>query len=71
VVKVKRQPEASPVSVEIKGTIYTGYYRLDRQSITVRGHGVVGSKTSQIGGSPPETIARMLLLELITESGLH
>ena len=56
------------VSIEIEGRTYTGRYVVSGQgsgrTVTVSTP-LYGSKTTQVGGSPPETIARMLLRELI------
>ena len=56
----------SEVSVEIDGKTYTG-------TVTVsKGHLIsvstsFGTKSTLIGGSPPEAIAKMLLRELVKE----
>lgn len=52
-----------PVSIEKDGKTYHGSYTLDRGIICVSN--MLGSKTTQLGGLPPETLAKMLLSELV------
>ena len=56
------------ISVEVDGKIYMGGYSLSGQGpyqlVTVR-RPLGGSITTQVGGSPPDSIARMLLRELV------
>jgi len=42
---------------------HVGYYRVDEGIVTVRCE--FGTKSTQVGGSPPESIARLLLRELV------
>ena len=51
------------ISVTVDGKTYSASYEVKRALLTVTtAH---GSKSMQVRGSPAETIARMLLLELI------
>jgi hypothetical protein len=60
----------SPIweSVEVlrNGKIYIGQYVLEKRMITVAANG--GNKSTQIGDSTPELLARRLLIELIDEN---
>ena len=53
------------ISVELDGKTYTGSYNVKRGVVTVST--LKGHKSTQVGGSPPEVIARMLLRELVSE----
>lgn len=55
-----------PVSVEVGGREYCGEYELNKGMITV--HFDLRKKTTQLGGSDHETLARVLLSELVRES---
>jgi hypothetical protein len=56
---------SQPVTVEVGGRTYTGSYEVSGRVITVRtAH---GSRATQVGGTPPDTMAKMLLRELIRE----
>lgn len=50
-------------SVEVDGKQYTSGYFVKGKVITVEG--IYGVKSTQLGGSPAETLARMLLRELV------
>ncbi len=52
------------VSVEHNGKTYTGTWRTEKGLVTVTSF-ELGSQTTQIGGSPPESIARIMLGELV------
>ncbi len=50
-------------SVEIEGKEHIGRYFVDRKVITVTSE--LGQKSTQLGGSKPEDIAKLLLSELV------
>lgn len=54
------------VIVEKNGTKYMATYVVERKVITVSA--AKGSKSTQLGGLPPEHLARILLQELISEN---
>ena len=62
-----RGKSAPPISgsVEIKrgDEVHTGWYDVESGMITVTYR--LAEKTTQLGGSPPETLARLLLSEMI------
>jgi hypothetical protein len=51
------------IKVEIDGRTYLGRVEVSRDLVTVSTP--YGSKTTQIGGSPAESIARILLREIV------
>ncbi len=51
------------ITVEIDGKTYSGRVEVSRDLVTVSTP--YGSKTTQIGGSPAESIARTLLREIV------
>lgn len=51
------------ITVNHNGKDYSATYRIEKGVITVRT--VYGSKSTQLGSSPPESLARMLLSEMI------
>jgi hypothetical protein len=53
------------VSIEVNGKTYNGTYTVDGSIISVSF--ALGSKRTQIGGSSPESLARVMLCELIRE----
>ena len=61
------------VEVELGGETYAGSYIVSghgsRRLVTVSWGWY--SKTTQVGGSPPRSIARMLLYELVRAGGLE
>jgi len=59
--------ERNPISIEIEGVRYDGRYGIHRGVMTVTYAGV-DSKRTQVGGTPPEVLARMLLSELVQAS---
>ena len=63
---MKRQ-ESQPqtISVEIDGKTYTGRYSVSGKVVSVSG--AFGSKSTQVGNSPADVVARMLLRELVRE----
>ena len=63
----KRTPYRAPldVSVEVAATKHQGTYVIDGKTITVWFHG--RSKSTQLGGSTPEVLARLMLAELVRE----
>ena len=56
----------SELSVEISGKTCTGRYSVSNRMVTVSYGGI--RKTTQLSASDPETVAGLLLRELIRES---
>jgi hypothetical protein len=54
------------VVVMINGVEHRGTYFVQSSMVHVRSD--AGSKATQVGGSPPETIAKILLSELVRAS---
>jgi hypothetical protein len=54
------------VTVTIDGVTHHGAYFVQSSMVNVRS--TLGSKTTQVGGSPPKTIAKLLLSELVREA---
>jgi len=57
------------ITVEVDGEKYTGRYEVSRggyRMITVMS--AFGSKSTQLGGSTPEALAKLLLGELVGEN---
>jgi hypothetical protein len=68
------KPAHGTVSIEIDGKTYRGDYTVfsrDAPMITVVGYGDLGgrTKTTQLGDSPPEGLARIMLRELVEDTG--
>jgi hypothetical protein len=63
--KSKRTPPSIPVLIELKGETYHGTYTVVGGMITVSTG--FGSKTTQVGGTPVEALAMLLLSELVNE----
>jgi hypothetical protein len=61
--KSSKPTAVKTVTVTIKGVTHHGTYFV--QSSMVHVHSTLGSKTTQVGGSPPETVAKLLLSELV------
>jgi hypothetical protein len=55
-----------PVTVTIKGVAHHGTYYVSGSMVHVQS--TFGTKETQVGGSPPETIAKLLLSELVRAS---
>jgi hypothetical protein len=53
-------------TVTIQGVTYEGMYYVQGSTVTVQSS--FGKKATQLGGSPPEWIAKMLLSELVRAS---
>jgi hypothetical protein len=53
---------AKSVTVTIDGVAYQGTYSVQRSMVYVRSS--LGTKATEVGESPPETIAKLLLSEL-------
>jgi hypothetical protein len=51
------------ISVIIDGVTHSGTYYVQGSTVHVRSS--KGAKATQVGGSPPEAIAKMLLSELV------
>lgn len=63
---IMKTPIWESIEVSRRGKIYTDQYMLANRMITVAADG--GNKSTQIGGSKPEVLARKLLNELIDEN---
>ncbi len=63
---MRKPPTREPVAVTIDGRRYAGSYYIERGMVTVETFDY-GRKTTQVGGSPPATIAQKLLRELVSE----
>ena len=53
------------ISIEIEGKVYVADYELISKVLTVNSS--LGSKSTQLGGMAPESLARILLRELVQE----
>ncbi|HWI05560.1 MAG TPA: hypothetical protein VNT52_17270 [Acidimicrobiales bacterium] len=53
----------SEITVEIDGQTFSGSYEVARGIITVST--AYGRKSTQVGSTPPDTLARILLRELV------
>ncbi len=60
-----RIPVSVSVSIEQEGTPYYGIYTVSQGTITVSNG--EGTKTTDVGNIPVETLAKMLLHELVQE----
>ena len=65
----KRPPVPIRLTLERDGKAYQGNYTMKRGTVYVEysGH----RQAAQVGNSPPRTIARMVLSDLVTKSQLH
>jgi hypothetical protein len=62
--EMRRVPTlARSVTVTIDGVAYHGTYLVQRSMIYVRSP--LGAVATQVGGSPPEAVAKLLLSELV------
>jgi hypothetical protein len=61
----------TPVSIERAGITHRGYFEVDGPTIRMSHKG--STKVTQLGGHArvPKTLARMLLSELVRETGAH
>jgi hypothetical protein len=57
------QPTAFGVSVEVDGTVHEATYSVSSKVVTVQSS--YGSTSTQIGGLSAETVARILLREIV------
>ena len=62
----KQRPPSIPVSIEWEGKKYSGSYYVEKKVITVSGDW--GMKSTQVGHSPPELLAQIMLRELTQEA---
>ena len=62
----KPRDDEREIEGEYLGKRYTGGYSFRGGAVTV--HSFSGSKTTQIGGSSAEPIARILLTEIVVEN---
>ena len=63
--KKRPAPVMREVSIEYKGKNYRATYTVEKKLITVGT--LYGSKTTQVGNSPPELLAHIMLRELVDE----
>jgi hypothetical protein len=61
------QQQPATVEVEIEGRKYRGWYSVEKGMVMVSTANY-GRKTRQVGGSPPEVLARTMLIELVNEA---
>ncbi len=57
-----------PVKIEHEGKSYTGEYWVEKKIVYVEAYGPDGIRLSprtQLGGSPPEVLAQILLREMV------
>jgi hypothetical protein len=65
----RKQPSRTfSVKIDRNGQRYSGTYVVEREMVHVS-YGDV-TKSTQVGGSPPSAIARILLSEILMESGV-
>ena len=59
--------QSAPVQIyfEHNGKQCSGFYRVEGKVVSVQYRGL--TKKTQIGNSPPETLARMMIAEMIRE----
>jgi hypothetical protein len=62
---IMRAPERSNIQVEFGCVQYGGWYEVERDLVKV--HSCHGSRSAQLGSTPPDILARMILRELIEE----
>jgi hypothetical protein len=60
---VSRPSAVKTITVTINGSEHHGTYFVQGSAVHVQSK--VGAKATQVGGSPPEMIARLLLSELV------
>ncbi len=58
---------AKEISIELNGKKFTGRYIVKNHIITVISG--FGERSTQVGGSSPENLARIILGELVKENG--
>jgi len=61
----KTQPPHMAVSTDINGKTYSGTYTVESKMVTV--WTAMGQKTTQISGGAAQTLARLMLGELVRE----
>lgn len=65
------RPDRHEVSIEVDGKPYTGWYHLQdgchREADMLTVSTANGYKTTHLGNTPPEGLARLLLSELVHE----
>ena len=54
-----------PISVEVDGKTYSGDFEVRGRVVTVTTS--YGTKSTQVGGSPPDVVAKTLLRELVRQ----
>ena len=62
-----RPPRRYEISVDFEGKEYRGSYTIQSKMVKVYS-AMYGSKATQIGGLPPEEVARMLLHSILTDA---
>lgn len=62
----KNNPPQNLISININGKDYFGYYTIDKKIITV--HYGLSNISTQIGNSITESLARIILSEMINQN---
>ncbi|MGB3415218.1 MAG: hypothetical protein WBA36_00975 [Mesorhizobium sp.] len=57
--------DVNSVTIDTSAGKVTGHYTVENRMVIVQYDGA--SKSTQVGGSPPETVARFLLRDLVGE----
>ena len=65
---IERAPAGRPVRIALRGETYEGTYRVDGPVITVETL-MFGTARRPIGDNPLETLAKLMLAELVEASG--
>jgi hypothetical protein len=55
-----------PISIVVDGVTHHGHYQAEKRMIRVWYK--LGDKATQLGGSPAESLARMILSEMVRET---
>lgn len=63
----KQDPVEQEIETEVNGQTFRGWYFVRSGVVTVS-HPIYGRKSTQVGGSTPGRIARILLGELVVKS---
>ncbi len=58
----------TPIVIDVYGKIYMGYYECGHEGMLRVSSVGLGSKVTQTSNSAPESVARMLLRELVQEA---
>jgi len=60
-------PVLMPVETVIDGESYTGCFTVNADVDMVTVFRIVGKKSTQVGGSPPASLAKLMLGEMVRE----